>query len=120
MATKTMTVKAYEQRYGLFTGRARCGTTEVVVGAGRKRGMAGQLAATSDGWTDTSILWTVAPKYSVTYPAVPGAQPTTQTYDSLLAARAAAKVASQDRGDLRYQDVVIRKPSGFEYAGPVR
>ena len=51
-------IKTAEQNFpGLrYSGAALCDGAEVSVGPGRKRGMCGTMAATSDGWTDTSIL----------------------------------------------------------------
>lgn len=55
-ANETKTVAEYESNGARYTGDAKCGTDIVRVGDGRKPGMHGKLAATSDGWTDTSIL----------------------------------------------------------------
>ena len=51
-----MSVAEYEKDGRRYWGVAECGGHDVRVGSGRKPGMAGTLAATSDGWTDTGVL----------------------------------------------------------------
>lgn len=67
-------------------------------------------------------------RYTVTYPRIPGAQPTTTEHPTLAAARAEGR-STLDRGDLCAQDVILRvysdeiDPAHFiraEHVGPHR
>lgn len=65
----------------------------------------------------------ITAKYIVTYPATPGATPSTQsTHTNLRDARTAANRGASHRRDLNGQDVRIERPNGrlVEYAGPPR
>ena len=61
-------------------------------------------------------------RYTLTYPATPGAIPTRQWSGATIREARREAVACRARRDLRYQDVRIDRADGrlAEYAGPVR